>query len=113
MAWQMGGFPLDEVTIRSKTGSAEVYGKQSTVWVASYTKDYVVVMMVSQGGTGSGTSGTGGPHDLGVALRHRRREGRPARRRDPRRRRPPSGCPTFRRRRLDPAAGAATGAPMT
>ena len=25
--------------------------------MASYTKDYVVVMMVSQGGTGSGTSG--------------------------------------------------------
>ena len=57
MAWRMGGFPLDDVTIRSKTGSAEVYGKQSTSWVASYTKDYVVVMMVSQGGTGSGTSG--------------------------------------------------------
>ena len=43
--------------IRAKTGSAEVYGKQTTSWVASYTKDYVVVMMVSQGGTGSGTSG--------------------------------------------------------
>ena len=43
--------------IRSKTGSAEVYGKQSTSWVASYSDDYVVVMMVSQGGTGSGTSG--------------------------------------------------------
>jgi penicillin-binding protein 2 len=57
MAWRMGGFPLDKVTVRSKTGSAEVYGKQSTSWVASYTKDYVVVMMVSQGGTGSGTSG--------------------------------------------------------
>ena len=57
MAWRMIGFPLDEVTIRSKTGSAEVYGKQSTSWVASYTKDYVVVMMVTQGGTGSGTSG--------------------------------------------------------
>ncbi|MFC5179274.1 penicillin-binding protein 2 [Nocardioides taihuensis] len=57
MAWRMGGFPLDDVTVRSKTGSAEVYGKQSTSWVASYTKDYVVVMMVSQGGTGSGTSG--------------------------------------------------------
>ena len=57
MAWRMGGFPLDDVVIRSKTGSAEVYGKQSTSWVASYTKDYVVVMMVSQGGTGSGTSG--------------------------------------------------------
>ena len=57
MAWRMGGFPLDDVVVRSKTGSAEVYGKQSTSWVASYTKDYVVVMMVSQGGTGSGTSG--------------------------------------------------------
>ncbi len=57
MAWRLGGFPLDEVTIRAKTGSAEVYGKQSTSWVASYSKDYVVVMMVSQGGTGSGTSG--------------------------------------------------------
>ncbi|MGA8258501.1 MAG: penicillin-binding protein 2 [Nocardioides sp.] len=57
MAWRMGGFPLDEVVIRSKTGSAEVYGKQSTSWVASYSDDYVVVMMVSQGGTGSGTSG--------------------------------------------------------
>jgi len=57
MAWRMGGFPLDEVEIRSKTGSAEVYGKQSTSWVASYSDDYVVVMMVSQGGTGSGTSG--------------------------------------------------------
>jgi penicillin-binding protein 2 len=57
MAWRMGGFPLDEVPIRSKTGSAEVWGKQSTSWVASYSEDYVVVMMVSQGGTGSGTSG--------------------------------------------------------
>jgi penicillin-binding protein 2 len=57
MAWKMIGFPLDKVHIRSKTGSAEVYGKQSTSWVASYDKDYVVIMMVSQGGTGSGTSG--------------------------------------------------------
>ena len=57
MSWRMGGFPLDEVVVRSKTGSAEVYGKQSTSWVASYSDDYVVVMMVSQGGTGSGTSG--------------------------------------------------------
>ncbi len=57
MSWRMIGFPLEEVPIRSKTGSAEVYGKQSTSWVASYSEDYVVVMMVSQGGTGSGTSG--------------------------------------------------------
>jgi penicillin-binding protein 2 len=57
MAWRLIDFPLDKVRIRSKTGSAEVYGKQSTSWVASYDKRYVVVMMVSQGGTGSGTSG--------------------------------------------------------
>ena len=57
MNWRLLEFPLDKVRIRSKTGSAEVYGKQSTSWVASYTDDYVVVMMVSQGGTGSGTSG--------------------------------------------------------
>ncbi len=57
MAWRLTEFPLEKVTVRAKTGSAEVYGKQSTSWVASYTKDYVVVMMVSQGGTGSGTSG--------------------------------------------------------
>lgn len=57
MAWRMGGFPLDRVKVRAKTGSAEVYGKQSTSWVASYDDNYVVVMMVSQGGTGSGTSG--------------------------------------------------------
>ncbi|MBA2463674.1 MAG: penicillin-binding protein 2 [Nocardioidaceae bacterium] len=57
MAWRLVDFPLDRVKIRSKTGSAEVYGKQSTSWVATYDEQYVVVMMVSQGGTGSGTSG--------------------------------------------------------
>ena len=57
LAWRMGGFPLEQVQLRGKTGSAEVYGKQSTSWLATYSKDYVVVMMVSQGGTGSGTSG--------------------------------------------------------
>jgi penicillin-binding protein 2 len=57
MAWKFIDFPLDKIRIRSKTGSAEVYGKQSTSWVASYNKQYVVVMMVSQAGTGSGTSG--------------------------------------------------------
>jgi penicillin-binding protein 2 len=56
-SWRFIDFPLDRVKIRSKTGSAEVYGKQSTSWLASYDKQYVVVMMVSQGGTGSGTSG--------------------------------------------------------
>jgi penicillin-binding protein 2 len=56
-AWKFIDFPLDKVKIRSKTGSAEVHGKQSTSWVASYDKDYVVMMMVTQAGTGSGTSG--------------------------------------------------------
>lgn len=57
LAWRMTGFPLDKIRIRAKTGSAEVHGKQSTSWVASYDENYVVVMMVSQAGTGSGTSG--------------------------------------------------------
>lgn len=57
LAWRFGGFPLDQVQVRGKTGSAEVYGKQSTSWVATYDENYVVIMMVSQGGTGSGTSG--------------------------------------------------------
>jgi len=57
MAWKMGGFPLDQVKVRFKTGTAEVYGKQTTSWVASYDKQYVVVMQIAQGGTGSGTSG--------------------------------------------------------
>jgi penicillin-binding protein 2 len=56
-AWKFIDFPLDKVRIRSKTGSAEVHGKQSTSWVASYDKRYVVLMMVTQAGTGSGTSG--------------------------------------------------------
>ncbi|MBZ5733041.1 penicillin-binding protein 2 [Nocardioides sp. TRM66260-LWL] len=57
LAWRFGGFPLDRVRVRSKTGTAEVYGKQTTSWVASYDDDYVVVMMISQAGTGSGASG--------------------------------------------------------
>ncbi|GAA4374965.1 penicillin-binding protein 2 [Nocardioides caricicola] len=59
MNWKLQGFPLDDVVIRAKTGSAEVHGKQTTGWVASYTDDYVVVMMISQGGTGSGSVGEG------------------------------------------------------
>ena len=57
LAWKLGGFPLDQVQLRGKTGTAEVYGKQTTSWLATYTDDYVVVQMIEQGGTGSGTSG--------------------------------------------------------
>jgi penicillin-binding protein 2 len=58
-AWKFIDFPLDKVRIRSKTGSAEVYGKQTTSWVACFDNTYVTVMMISQAGTGSGASGPG------------------------------------------------------
>ena len=56
------GFPLDRLPIASKTGSAQVTGdKASTSWYASYAPandpKYAVVMMVTEGGTGSKTSG--------------------------------------------------------
>ncbi len=97
LAWKFGGFPLDKVQLRGKTGSAEVYGKQTTSWVATYTKDYVVVMMITQGGTGSGTVGPGRPQDLGAPLRHQGREGPPEQGRHPPA--PPrrSKLPTFAR----------------
>jgi len=56
-AWKFQGFPVDKVQIRAKTGTAEVYGKQTTSWLASYTDRYAVVMMISQAGTGSGAGG--------------------------------------------------------
>src|SRR3954447_5431542 len=50
-------FPLGKLPVASKTGTAEVFGKQSTSWFATYAPadkpEYAVVMMVSQGGTGS------------------------------------------------------------
>ncbi|UDY24495.1 penicillin-binding protein 2 [Nocardioides sp. Kera G14] len=57
LAWKFHDIDLDKVHIRGKTGSAEVENKQSTSWVATYDKNYVVLMMVTQGGTGSGTAG--------------------------------------------------------
>lgn len=56
------GFPLGRIPVASKTGSAQVTGsKVSTSWFASYAPandpQYAVVMMVTQGGTGSKTSG--------------------------------------------------------
>jgi penicillin-binding protein 2 len=55
--WKFSGWPQDKITLHAKTGTAEVYGKQTTGWLDTYTKDYAVVMMISQGGTGSGSSG--------------------------------------------------------
>lgn len=56
-AWRFGGWPQDKIPMHAKTGTAEVYGKQTTSWFATYTKDYSVVMTIAQGGTGSGASG--------------------------------------------------------
>jgi penicillin-binding protein 2 len=55
-AWRFQGWPQDEIPMHAKTGTAEVYGKQTTSWFATYTKDYTIVMTISQGGTGSGAS---------------------------------------------------------
>ena len=58
---RFAGFPLAQVPLAGKTGTGEVFGKQSTSWFASFAPAddprYAVVMMVSQGGTGAGTSG--------------------------------------------------------
>ncbi len=56
-AWRFGGWPQDKIPMHAKTGTAEVYGKQTTSWFATYTTDYAIVMTISQGGTGSGASG--------------------------------------------------------
>ena len=75
MAWKMGGFPLDRIHIRSKTGSAEVYGKQSTSWVASYDKNYVVRDDGQPGRHRLGHLRAVRPQDLGVAVRRPRHAG--------------------------------------
>ncbi|MFD9723891.1 penicillin-binding protein 2 [Streptomyces sp. NPDC059072] len=56
-AWRFTGWPMDKIPMHAKTGTAQVYGKQTTSWLATYTKDFVIVMTISQGGTGSGASG--------------------------------------------------------
>ncbi|GAA2389331.1 penicillin-binding protein 2 [Streptomyces glaucosporus] len=58
-AWRFAdtGWPQDKIPMHAKTGTAEVHGKQTTSWFATYTEDYTIVMTISQGGTGSGASG--------------------------------------------------------
>jgi penicillin-binding protein 2 len=56
------GFPLDQIPVAAKTGTGQAAkaGDQSTSWFATFAPanqpKYAVVMMVSQGGTGAGTS---------------------------------------------------------
>ena len=58
-----GLFTAFPVAVSAQTGSGQVTGKDDTSWFVSYAPSnnpqYVVVMMVSQGGTGAGTSGPG------------------------------------------------------
>ncbi|MET8613531.1 MULTISPECIES: penicillin-binding protein 2 [Streptomyces] len=56
-AWKFSGWPQDKIPLHGKTGTAEVYGKQTTSWMATYSKDYTVIMTIAQAGTGSGASG--------------------------------------------------------
>ncbi|MHB1613982.1 MAG: penicillin-binding protein 2 [Actinomycetes bacterium] len=56
------GFPLGQIPVASKTGTAEVAGKQTQSWFATYapaagSPRYAVVMTIEQGGTGSLTAG--------------------------------------------------------
>ncbi len=55
------GFPLNQIPVAAKTGTGQASGnQQSTSWFATFapatSPKYAVVMMVSQGGTGAGTS---------------------------------------------------------
>jgi penicillin-binding protein 2 len=53
-------FPLSQIPVAAKTGTGQVYGKATTSWYVSYAPadnpEFVVLMMVPEGGTGSGTS---------------------------------------------------------
>ncbi|HEX3612090.1 MAG TPA: penicillin-binding protein 2 [Sporichthyaceae bacterium] len=56
------GWPLAQIPVAAKTGTAEHFGEQPTSWFAGFVPagahpQYAVVMTVSHGGTGSGTSG--------------------------------------------------------
>ncbi|MEO8107365.1 MAG: penicillin-binding protein 2 [Actinomycetes bacterium] len=59
-AYRYVDFPLDKVPVAAKTGTGQVKDKATTSWYASYAPaddpEYVVLMMVPEGGTGSGTS---------------------------------------------------------
>jgi len=54
------GFPLASYPVAGKTGTAEVFGKQTTSWFVSYAPasrpKYAVVVVVSQAGTGAETA---------------------------------------------------------
>ncbi|BFV59319.1 penicillin-binding protein 2 [Kitasatospora sp. CMC57] len=58
-AWKFtgAGWPQGKIELHAKTGTAEVLNKQTTSYLTTYSRDYAVVMTMSQAGTGSGASG--------------------------------------------------------
>jgi penicillin-binding protein 2 len=62
-AGTFGGFPLNKVCVAGKTGTAQVFGKNSTSVFASFAPcnnpKYVVVMMIPDSGYGADVSGPG------------------------------------------------------
>ena len=55
-AYSFRNFPLDEIPVAAKTGTAEFYGRQDYAWFASYapvgSPEYVVVVMLEEAGSG-------------------------------------------------------------
>ena len=56
-AAKFAGLPADRLGIGAKTGTAEVAGKQATALLVTTNSDYVVVMLMTQSGTGGGACG--------------------------------------------------------
>ncbi len=60
-AGTFGGFPLSKVCVAGKTGTAQVFGKNSTSVFASFAPcsnpKYVVVVMIPDAGYGADVSG--------------------------------------------------------
>jgi penicillin-binding protein 2 len=59
-AGAFAGFPFKRLSVAGKTGTAEAYGRQDTSWFASFAPakhpKYVVVVVISQGGTGASSA---------------------------------------------------------
>lgn len=60
-AGAFSGFPLDEVPVAGKTGTAEFYGKQDYAWFISYAPvgnpQYVIAAMLEEAGSGGSNVG--------------------------------------------------------
>jgi penicillin-binding protein 2 len=54
------GFPLNEIPVAGKTGTAEVVGKQDFAWFVCYAPienpEYIIVVMLEQAGGGSSSA---------------------------------------------------------